>query len=78
MEEGENALTLGKHLHTRPLALLPQPKGALLGKVDCAYTLKLPGSSNPKALSNTDPMGTARLIKPPKAGIVWMGNLPGT
>lgn len=34
VEEGENSLTLGKHLHTRPLALLPQTKGALLGKVD--------------------------------------------
>jgi len=48
VEEGENALTLGKHLHTRPLALLPQTKGALLGKVDCAYTLKLPGILNPR------------------------------
>jgi hypothetical protein len=31
--DGPNALTLGAHLHTRPLALLPEPKGALLGKV---------------------------------------------
>lgn len=34
VEEGENSITLGKHLHTRPLALLPQAKGALLGKVE--------------------------------------------
>lgn len=33
VDEGENALTLGKHLHTRPLALLPNATGALLGKV---------------------------------------------
>lgn len=33
VEEGENSLTLGKHLHTRPLALLPQTTGCLLGKV---------------------------------------------
>lgn len=33
VDEGENALTLGKHLHTRPLALLPNTTGALLGKV---------------------------------------------
>lgn len=30
---GEKAVTLGAHLHTRPLACLPEPKGALLGKV---------------------------------------------
>lgn len=34
VDDGENALTLGKHLHTRPLALLPQTQGALLGKVE--------------------------------------------
>lgn len=34
VDEGEHALTLGKHLHTRPLALLPNPTGALLGKVE--------------------------------------------
>lgn len=33
MEEGENAITLGGVLHTRPLANLPTPKGACLGKV---------------------------------------------
>jgi acetamidase/formamidase len=33
VEEGEKSVTLGKHLHTRPLALLPGAKGALLGKV---------------------------------------------
>ncbi|KAK9909380.1 hypothetical protein WJX75_001337 [Coccomyxa subellipsoidea] len=30
---GPDALTLGGVLHTRPLALLPEPKGALLGKL---------------------------------------------
>jgi formamidase len=34
VEEGEKSVTLGKHLHTRPLALLPEAKGALLGKVE--------------------------------------------
>ncbi|CAD7700914.1 unnamed protein product [Ostreobium quekettii] len=37
---GPEALTLGKHLHTRPLACLPEPKNALLGAVkegDPAY-----------------------------------------
>lgn len=34
VEEGEKSVTLGKHLHTRPLALLPGAKGALLGKVE--------------------------------------------
>ncbi|KAG0589333.1 hypothetical protein M758_1G012900 [Ceratodon purpureus] len=34
VDEGEDALTLGKHLHTRPLALLPETTGALLGKVE--------------------------------------------
>jgi hypothetical protein len=33
VEEGENAITLGGVLHTRPLANLPTPKGACLGKV---------------------------------------------
>lgn len=33
VEEGPEALTLGGCLHTRPLALIPEPKGALLGKV---------------------------------------------
>jgi formamidase len=38
VDEGEHALTLGKHLHTRPLALLPNPTGALLGKVQMPRT----------------------------------------
>ena len=33
MEDGPDAITLGGVLHTRPLALLPEPKGALLGQV---------------------------------------------
>lgn len=33
VEEGASVLTLGSHLHTRPLACLPERKGALLGKV---------------------------------------------
>lgn len=33
VDNGPDAITLGKHLHTRPLALLPEPKGALLGSV---------------------------------------------
>jgi formamidase len=33
VSDGPNAVTLGGVLHTRPLALLPEPKGALLGKV---------------------------------------------
>lgn len=33
VENGPDAITLGKHLHTRPLALLPQKKGALLGNI---------------------------------------------
>lgn len=33
VEAGPDAITLGKHLHTRPLACLPEPKGALLGKI---------------------------------------------
>lgn len=42
VNEGENALTLGKHLHTRPLALLPNKTGALLGRVKIS-----PSSSTP-------------------------------
>ncbi len=33
VEDGPDAVTLGGVLHTRPLALLPEPTGALLGKV---------------------------------------------
>ena len=33
MEDGPDAVTLGGVLHTRPLALLPEPTGALLGQV---------------------------------------------
>jgi formamidase len=33
VSDGPDAVTLGGVLHTRPLALLPEPKGALLGKV---------------------------------------------
>ena len=33
VKEGPDAITLGGVLHTRPLALLPEPKGALLGQV---------------------------------------------
>lgn len=32
--DGEDSLTLPKHLKTRPLALLPQSEGVLLGKID--------------------------------------------
>ncbi|KAG2499463.1 hypothetical protein HYH03_002410 [Edaphochlamys debaryana] len=34
VEAGEGATTLGGVLHTRPLALLPEPKGAMLGALD--------------------------------------------
>lgn len=33
VKEGEGALTLGGHLHTRPMALLPNPENASLGSV---------------------------------------------
>ncbi len=33
VDEGENAVTLGAVLHTRPLANLPTPQGACLGTV---------------------------------------------
>jgi formamidase len=33
VEAGEGSITLGSVLHTRPLAGLPNPKGALLGKI---------------------------------------------
>uniref|UniRef100_A0A7S1XAR8 Formamidase n=1 Tax=Compsopogon caeruleus TaxID=31354 RepID=A0A7S1XAR8_9RHOD len=33
VENGPDALTLGQHLHTRPLACLPNPDGALLGMI---------------------------------------------
>ena len=33
MADGPDKVTLGGVLHTRPLALLPEPTGALLGKV---------------------------------------------
>jgi len=33
VEDGPDKITLGGVLHTRPLALLPEPTGALLGKV---------------------------------------------
>lgn len=33
VNNGPDAVTLGKHLHTRPLACLPQKKGALLGTI---------------------------------------------
>lgn len=33
VENGPDAFTLGSHLHSRPLAALPEPKGALLGKI---------------------------------------------
>ena len=33
VKDGPDAVTLGGVLHTRPLALLPEPKGALLGQV---------------------------------------------
>lgn len=33
VEDGPAAVTLGSHLHTRPLACLPEPKGALLGSI---------------------------------------------
>lgn len=42
-KEGADAITLGAVLHTRPLANLPQAKGALLGKVghnlDCSLRM---------------------------------------
>ncbi|GFH09876.1 formamidase, partial [Haematococcus lacustris] len=33
VEEGDKAITLGGILHSRPLALLPEPEGALLGSL---------------------------------------------
>ena len=33
VDAGPDACTLGKHLHARPLACLPEPKNALLGQI---------------------------------------------
>ena len=35
--ESEHSCTLAKHLHARPLACLPEPKNALLGKLDSSH-----------------------------------------
>jgi len=37
VETGYETMTLTKHLHGRPLACLPEPKNALLGKMDATH-----------------------------------------